>query len=211
MRTAAALLSSLLIAGCSAFGIRSGTEEPDYQVAGRISDGIEIRRYGQRLAAETSVAEGSEETARNAAFRRLFDYISGANTTNADIAMTAPVQVEAEGTAIAMTTPVQTARSEADAYVMRFFLPATMSMRTAPKPADARIRLVEVPGQTMAVLRFSGSRSASAVAKQRARLLASLESSNWQAKGEVVDWFYDPPWTIPFLRRNEVAVPVTAP
>lgn len=45
-------------------------------------DGVEIRHYGPRLAAETTV-EASEERARNEGFRRLARYIFGANHRDA--------------------------------------------------------------------------------------------------------------------------------
>jgi len=60
----------------------------------------------------------------------------------------------------------------------------------------------------MAVLRFTGLRGADAIAARQAELLERLESTAWKPIGPPLTWFYDPPWTIPFLRRNEVAVPV---
>ena len=65
-----------------------------------------------------------------------------------------------------------------------------------------------VPAETWAVLRFTGVGSVRAVDARRAELLAGLDDSGWTARGEVVSWFYDPPWTLPALRRNEVAVRV---
>jgi len=105
-----------------------------------------------------------------------------------------------------MTAPV--AQSAApDGHVIRFFLPA--ALREPPAPNDPRVSIVTVPAETLAVLRFTGSTAPEAVAGARARLLAALATGPWQAMGEPVAWFYDPPWTIPALRRNEVAVPVT--
>jgi hypothetical protein len=75
-------------------------------------------------------------------------------------------------------------------------------------PNDPAVRLVEVPGETMAVLRFTGDRGAAAVAARQAELLRGLAGTAWAPQGEPVAWFYDPPWTLPWLRRNEVAVPV---
>jgi len=117
--------------------------------------------------------------------------------------MTAPVAQQ--GQRIAMTAPVAQAES-AEGHVIRFFLPA--ALRDPPAPLDGRVRIAEVPGGTVAVLRFSGLPSPSRVAEARTRLLAALLGTRWAAAGEPAAWFYDPPWTVPALRRNEVAVPV---
>jgi hypothetical protein len=206
-----ALLSSLLLAGCSVFGVRSGTEEPPYELVARIGDDIEIRRYAPRLAAEAEVEAASEEAGRNAAFRPLFDYISGANRGAEKIAMTAPVAIDdAGGRKIAMTAPVATAPSGDGRYAMRFFLPASLTPQTAPQPTDPRVRVIEVPAELLAVLRFSGGASTSALDRRKAELLARLQGSDWRPAGDPISYLYDPPWTLPFLRRNEVAVPVAA-
>lgn len=87
---------------------------------------------------------------------------------------------------------------------MQFFLPARYSAASAPRPQDARIRLVELPEETLAVLRFSGRATSERVERYRNQLLGAVEAS-----GEPVLFVYDPPFTIPFLRRNEVAVQVS--
>jgi len=203
-RRVAALLSSLALAGCSVIGVREGTEEPRFSVAGRVGE-IEIRQYGPRIAAETTL-EGDEDSARSAGFRRIAGYIFGANKQSAKIAMTAPVAQSSE--TIAMTAPVAQSRDAQGQWVVRFFMPSSYTLATLPVPDDGRVRLVEVPGETMAVLRFTGVASISAVSAKREALLAALKPSAWQPTGVPVAWYYDPPWTIPFLRRNEVAVPV---
>jgi hypothetical protein len=190
-------------AGGSIVGIRSGTEEPAYTVEREI-DGVEIRRYGPRIAAETSVAT-DEEAARNEGFRRLARYIFGGNSASDKIAMTAPV-AQQQSEKIAMTAPVATQRGSADDWVIRFFMPSQYTMDTLPKPKDDRVRLVEVPGETVAVLRYNGSYGPDAVATRTTQLLETLHRNNIEAVGEPLSWFYDPPWTVPFRRRNEVVV-----
>ena len=196
-----AAASVLLLGACSVVGVRSGTEEPAYETLGTEA-GIEIRRYAARLAAETTV-EAAEMAARSEGFSRLAGYIFGGNAGASRIAMTAPVAQA--GTRIAMTAPVAQA-SGAESQVIRFFLPA--ALRDPPVPKDARVRIVEVPGETVAIYRFTGSIAPEAIAAARAHLLATLPATTWVAAGEPVTWFYDPPWTIPALRRNEIAVPV---
>jgi hypothetical protein len=204
--------SALLLGACTVVGVRSGTEEPAFENLGTEA-GLELRRYGPRLAAETLV-EANETAARSEGFSRLAGYIFGGNAGAARIAMTAPVaqqgardggRQQAQGTRIAMTAPVAQ-EAAGEGHAIRFFLPA--ALRDPPAPNDARVRIVEVPGETVAVFRFTGGTDPDSVAAARARLLAPLPRTSWVAAGEPIAWFYDPPWTIPALRRNEVAVPV---
>lgn len=185
-------------------GIRSGTEEPMFVRETSVGD-IEIRRYGPRIAAQT-VVTGDEIEARNAGFRRIAGYIFGGNHRKTKIAMTAPVAQQTEK--IAMTAPVAQSRGSDGDSVIQFFMPSKWSMELLPEPDDERVELVEVPGETYAVLRFTGDRSPSAVAAKSDELLKALQASDFQPTGEPVAWFYDPPWTLPFRRRNEVAVVV---
>lgn len=199
-----AVLSTLALGACSVFGVRDGTEEPKYAFVAKLSQ-VEIREYSPRIAAETTVA-GDEISARSEGFRKLAGYIFGANTGNAKVAMTAPVAQSSQ--TIAMTAPVSQDRDPSGRWVVRFFMPAKYTLDTLPVPSDSQVRLVGVPAQTMAVLRFSGSTGSAAVASRQAELLAALQATEWRPTGFPMSWFYDPPWTIPALRRNEVAVPV---
>jgi hypothetical protein len=208
LRKPAAALAAVLVAGCSVFGIRSGTEQPVYRVVERLGDDVEIRRYGPRTAAETVARGGTEQEQRGRAFGVLFDYISGANQAKGEIAMTAPVATEERSEKVAMTAPVATTPFEGDGLAMRFFLPDSYTLASAPEPTDPRVQLVEVPAQTLAVVRFSGSWDEAALAARERQLLRALEGSDWRANGTPFELFYDPPFALPFLRRNEVAVPV---
>lgn len=187
-------------------GIRSGAEQPPYTVVQQLGQG-EIRRYAPRVAAETTVS-GPEETARNEGFRRVAGYIFGANAQKVDVAMTAPVAQARASETIAMTAPVAQTRADAEGWVVQFFMPSKYTLDTLPTPNDPAVRLVSLPAQEFAVLRFTGSRNAKAIAEKSAALERDLAGSAWRASGTPTAWFYDPPWTVPFLRRNEVAVPV---
>lgn len=200
----ATLLTGASLAACSVVGIREA-EEPSFSVVERVG-AVEVRQYGPRIAAETAVA-GDELGARSAGFRRLAGYIFGDNRSRAEVAMTAPVAQEKE--TIAMTAPVAQVRDAAGPWLIRFFMPARYTMDTLPQPLDPAVRLVAVPGETVAVLRFSGSTAPDAVAAKQRKLLQALQGSAWQPDGATMAWFYDPPWTLPPFRRNEVAVPVT--
>ena len=188
-------------------GIRHGTEEPPFTVERRV-DNVEIRRYGSRIAAETTI-DADEEPARNEGFRRLARYIFGGNRSKTKIAMTAPV-AQQQSEKIAMTAPVATQRGAAGQWVVRFFMPSEYTLNTLPTPSDDRVRLVNVPAERVAVLQFSGLPSPAAVAAHTDQLLAALRANSIDVQEEPVGWFYDPPWTIPFRRRNEVAVSLAA-
>lgn len=205
----AGVTKQLIEAGGSIVGVRHGTEEPAYTVEQR-TDGVEIRRYGPRIAAETTVKAG-EEAARNKGFRRLAGYIFGGNHSGTKIAMTAPVAQQSgsgPGETIAMTAPVAQQPTGKDEWVIRFFMPADKTMESLPQPDNPDVRLVTVPAETVAVLRFTGSRSRNAIAAQTADLMRTLADAGFEPTGRPAAWFYDPPWTVPMLRRNEVAVPV---
>lgn len=198
--------AALLLGACSVFGVRSGTEEPRFEVIGRQGP-LEIRRYGPRLAAETLVTAEDEEAARREGFRRLAGFIFGGNRGQSRIAMTAPVAQAPGSERIAMTAPVS-ATAQAGGWTIRFFMPASATRETLPIPDDPRVTIVEAPAETLAVLRYSGIPSAAAAATQRAALLKALTTGPWQVSGEPFDWFYDPPWTLPPARRNEAVVAV---
>jgi hypothetical protein len=208
MKAIAAAMVSLTLAGCSAFGIRTGTEEPAFKLLA-MTDGLEIREYAPRIAVETLV-EGEADAVRNEGFRRLAGYIFGDNRSQAKIAMTAPVaQSGAEKSEkIAMTAPVAQDRDASGLWRLRFFAPSAMTLETMPVPNDARVAITQLPAQTYAVRRFTGDRSSEALAPQEKLLRASLANQPWTPDGDALAWFYDPPWTLAFLRRNEVAIPV---
>ncbi len=208
-----ALAAAIMTSACSTVGVRSGTEEPAFTEVARVGD-VEIRTYGERIAAQT-VVSGSSEAARNRGFQRLAGYIFGGNTSRSSIAMTAPVAQAADDPApgrsqsIAMTAPVAQGATGQDRWTIQFFMPSEYTLATLPVPRDPSVVLTVVPAETYAVLRFSGLGSARTVAEKQAELDVALTGSPWVSAGDPVVWFYDPPWTLPPLRRNEVAVRVS--
>ena len=200
------LLLAPLLAACSVAGIRTGTEEVGYEVVERPGD-LEIRRYPVRLLAEIQVRAADAKAARNEGFGPLAGYIFGANAPRERIGMTAPV-AQSGGERIGMTAPVMQ-QGEGGAWRIAFYMPARYDRASLPPPSDPRITVQEVPGETVAVLRFSGDTSPEAVDAARSRLAAQLGGTGWAPTGAGGAWFYDPPWTLPPLRRNEVWLPVT--
>jgi SOUL heme-binding protein len=172
-------------------GVRIGTEEPPHSVE-TLADHVQIRRYGPRITAEVTIP-GDEQRARSDGFRLLARYIFGANRADRRIAMTAPVAQKPEPTG---------------EWTIRFYLPAKWTMTALPEPDDRRVRLVQLPAETFAVLRFTGDRSPAAIAAHVDQLRETLWAYGFESVGTATAWFYDPPWTLPFRRRNEVAIPI---
>ena len=200
------IIGMALLPGCSVVGIRGGLEQPAYRVIDQAGP-AEIREYGPRLAAETTVTAADVQAGRGTAFRTLANYIFGGNKAKQSVAMTAPVEV-GRPQKIAMTAPVQTAARPGE-VTMAFFLPARFTLETAPQPNDPNVHLRRVPPETLAVLQFTGWPSATSINAEGKKLVQALAGTPWHPTGEPYALLYDPPWTIPFLRRNEVAVGVT--
>lgn len=207
MTSQMALLAGLLLFGVTAMSY----EQPDYTVV--YKDGnVEYRQYDPYLVSETIInqSEGYKD-AGNEGFRRLFRYITGANEGQSKIAMTSPVQQgasdEKSSEKIAMTTPVHQGAA-AEGWSVAFMLPAEYTLETAPQPTDPRVRVREVPGRLMAVLRFSGRWTERNFMKKQAALSEELTAQNVNIVGEMESAYYNAPFSLPFLRRNEVMVEV---
>jgi hypothetical protein len=209
MKTRATIVIFFLaLSSCSVVGIRDSFEQLPYTVVETINEHVEIRRYSSRVVAEVTVDAADPDKSNREAFGLLFAYISGDNAPNANIEMTGPVAMSRDGAKISMTTPVETAAVGGD-LTMRFFLPSSITEATAPRPIDSRVSIVTVPEQMVAALRYSGSRDVEQAAEKETELREALATSAWQPVGEAVSYYYDPPWTLPWFRRNESIVLVS--
>ncbi|MEO6186978.1 MAG: heme-binding protein [Steroidobacteraceae bacterium] len=166
-------------------------EEPAYRIVER-SGAFEIRDYESMTIAETLVREDFD-AAGNSAFRTLFGYISGKNESQQKIAMTAPVRQQAEPDG---------------GFRVGFVAPAHYSLQTAPKPADSRIVLRQLPPQRVAVMRYSGRWTEKNYREHEAALLAWLASRTLATAGPVVYARYNAPFVPWPMRRNEVLAPL---
>lgn len=201
----ASAVALMLNAGCSMVGI-SSVEEAGYRVLSK-EDKFELREYEPVVVVETSVDADFKE-AGNIAFRRLFGYISGDNESKQKVAMTAPVVAESgKGEEIEMTSPV-IGEPDGGKWRYQFVLPANYSIETAPVPLGEGVRVVAVPERTVAVLRFSGLVSKKDVDQQSEALSRWMMINDLNAASEPRWAGYNPPWTIPFLRRNEIMIDV---
>lgn len=200
------LLCTLLLLS-TLTGIAMATEEPSYRSILQQTP-FEIREYPALIAAEVTVS-GERSDAVNAGFRLLAGYIFGGNTRKQSIAMTAPViQNESPNEKIAMTAPVMQS-PDPSGWVIRFIMPASYTLDTLPTPNDPKVRLVPLPPKRLAVVRFSGLVDDNDVEQQTAVLRAFIAKQKLTAIGTPSLARYDPPWTLWFLRRNEVMLEVT--
>ena len=165
-------------------------EEPVYQVEKAWeAEQIEIRAYAPRIMAVTGMNEDSDS-----GFRVLAGYIFGGNAGEQKIAMTAPVQ--------------QTMAGEKE---MAFMMPAEYALKDLPQPEDQRVSFREAPAYTAAVIQFSGWASADKADENWQQLRRFLIAEGIDIIGEPTLNQYNPPWTLPFMRRNEIIVPVAFP
>ncbi len=202
-------LGWLLLLGLGS--VAMAVEEAPYTVVAQ--DGrFEVRDYPALFAAEVSVP-GDQDQAASAGFRLLAGYIFGGNRAQRRIAMTAPVVQSptpdpTAGVDIAMTAPVMQSADKPDSWVVRFILPTGYTLANLPVPNDPRVHLVALPGARYAVVRFSGLAYPGDVARQTDALRAFVAARHLQTVGAPVLARFNPPWTLWFLRRNEVMLPV---
>ena len=192
---AVALIAS---AGCAP------VSSPRYDLLSE-EEGYEIREYGGYIVAETTVP-GSYRDAMSAGFRILFDYISGNNASAQKIEMTAPV-LEERPVAIEMTAPVLQ-ETDSERHTVAFIAPEGYTLETIPVPKDPRVRIREVPAHKVAALRFGGWADAQKVRNRIGKLEKMLERDGRTVLSPFRSAQYNPPWTPPPFRRNEILVEI---
>ncbi len=186
------------------------TETPKYTVLKEDGD-FELRRYEPRIVAEVSV-DGDLDSASGKGFRILADYIFGNNR----VAPNASVTVAPEAsTKIAMTAPVslepisQTkALTGAREWRVEFTMPSEYTLATLPKPNNPSIRIREIPAKTYAAVRYSGMNTESRINEENQRLVEWVKRDGLVANGLPELARYNPPWTLPMFKRNEILIPV---
>lgn len=198
------LVASMLVATLASSAM--AVEEPAFRQVLR-EGAFELRDYPAGVAAEVTVA-GEQKEAANQGFRLLAAYIFGANKRRQSIAMTAPVAQQAVSEKIAMTAPVAQTQGAAGTWVVRFTMPSAYSLQTLPVPDDARVSLRTIEPARFAVLRFSGLAQPGDVDKNSDELRALVKSHRLHVIGPLSLAQYNPPWTLWFMRRNEVMVEV---
>jgi len=210
--------------GCSLFGVRT-EENPQYDVVQ--TDGkVEVRRYKPYVIARTTVS-GDYKKAQGEAFRILAAYIFGSNekkqklemtapvtqsksTESEKISMTAPVNISAAPSEkISMTAPVNI-QGQSGTWVMSFMMPSKYKIEDLPTPKDQRIEFAQVPGKLVATIRYSGYQNEKLNAKKASELTTWIaQHPKYKAVSLASFAGYDPPWTLPMFRRNEMWIEVS--
>jgi len=165
-------------------------EKADYRVIQK-SENFELREYTPSIVAETLV-KGDFEDAGSLAFRKLFKYISGENTSKDKIAMTSPVGQ----------------RSTKEGWAVSFMMPASYSIDTIPQPTDPRVVIREIPVYRAAVIHYSGRWTEKNYQEHLVLLQDWMGESKLQASGEPVWARYDSPFKPWFMRHNEILISV---
>jgi hypothetical protein len=202
MRRPVVILINVLLVTSIGWAAVAKVAEPKFALEVRDRE-FEVRRYEARVVAQTHVA-GDRKQAESEGFRRLAGYIFGGNKTRTKISMTEPVAQTAEARKIAMTAPVGQ-KSEGDrSWTVSFTMPEGETLATLPEPTDARVTLRDVAPARVGVVRFSGRWTDERFASHTELLRSWLSVRGLRPSGEVEVNRYDPPWTLWFMRRNEV-------
>jgi len=180
------------LSGCSMFG-HSDVEIAPYEVLER-EDALELRHYQRLVLATTTMPSGMNE--QREPFYKLFDYISGENESRKEISMTAPVFMD---------------QADDATESMSFVLPENFSIETAPLPKDPGVKLEEIVNFTVAAITFSGLLNQENINTHRIILEEWIARKGFEPRGAPKAAGYNPPFTIPALRRNEVLIPVIKP
>ncbi len=212
----------LLLLSISLFSpIAMAIEEPSYQVLA--SEGpFEIRRYAPMLVAETWM-DGDMDEASNKGFRLIASFIFGHNQRpesdqTSKIAMTAPVTIEPQSSPIATSAPM-TLEPQAGAggleavkrWRIHFVMPSAYTMASIPKPRNDAIQLREISAKTFVVHQYSWLNTHHRVQQKMQDTLQWAQHKSLQVIGTPQLARYDPPWTLPMFKRNEIMVEVAAP
>ncbi|MHB8057099.1 MAG: SOUL family heme-binding protein [Desulfuromonadaceae bacterium] len=201
------LITAILLLLLTGATTAMATEEAPYTVI-KTDDIFELREYAPQVLAEI-IVDGDLEGAGNKAFRPLFRYISGENKSRGKIAMTAPVSQEQTGEKISMTAPVSQ-QSVQGKWAVSFMMPASYTMENLPTPDDPNIKLRQVPARRVAAVRYSGFWSEKKFLRYKQELESWITVNNLKVIGEPVWARYNPPFTLWFLRRNEILIPIAS-
>ena len=184
------------------------TDEPDFNLILK-EDKFEIREYAPKIIAQVEVF-GDFDDASSKGFKILADYIFGNNTSTdgkARIEMTAPVEMEPLPQKIKMTKPVLTEGNDNN-WIVSFIMPNEFTLETLPKPNNKSIKILSLPKEKYAVIVFSGLVSESSYLEKEKLLNQFIKEKKLKSSGEIKIARYNPPWTLPFFRRNELMIKV---
>ena len=199
-----ALVGNIIFTGCSIMGIRN-SEAAAYTVILEY-DNIQIRQYQPVLLAETEISADYQRSG-GIGFKRLAGYIFGENIQKQKMPMTTPVYRQAVPENLAMTLPVFQQQS-GDKWRMSFVMPSGFELTTLPEPIDSQVKIKQQPAKKMACLRYSGRLDQDSINENSRILYDWLLQNHYRPISAPLSAAYDPPWTIPGLRRNEVHIEI---
>lgn len=186
--TAFGVSAAMIGAAQAEDGFYGKYETPRYEVL-RDLGGAELRRYAPHILAQVAV-QGDRRGALGRGFQVLAGYIFGGNDDGASVSMTSPVTQSADG----------------DIWTVTFMMPSEFSLDTLPAPNSAAVQFVQVPAQDMVAVLFSGRATTRALEAQTQALRDIAAAEGITTTGAPIYKFYDDPFTLPFARRNEVAL-----
>lgn len=196
--------STSLLTACTVFGVRN-SEEPKFTVL-QEEKYIQLRQYQEILIAQTQT-NGTYEESSSSGFNLLAGYIFGENQSQEKIEMTTPVLQKSQNEKISTTMPVYQ-QENSDTWTMTFVLPSKYTLETIPIPLNDKIEIKMVPAKKVATIQYSGFINSRKIKDNATKLLSWLENNEFTSLSEPYSAGYDPPWTIPFLRRNEVHIEI---
>jgi len=200
----ASIITLLILVGVLAGPVMSNVEKPKYEVI-QSKQNIEIRQYEPMIIAEVEV-DGKRKEAIGDGFRLLADYIFGNNNLEKNISMTAPVE-QKENQKIAMTAPVQQ-QLDGKSWRISFVMPSEYSIDSLPAPNNSRVHLKEILTKKFIAIEFSGMNSNENLAEHENQLMNYIQTNNIKIISSPIYAFYNAPWTLPFLRRNEIMIEI---
>ena len=180
------------------------TEEPEFILISQ-ENAIEVREYQPKIIARVEV-EGDFDDASSKGFKLLADYIFGNNLLNGEsqkISMTAPVEMTPLAEDIVMTSAIM--KSEANhKWQVNFVMPKEYTLDTLPRPNNEQVKIIEIPKEKYAVIVFSGLVRDSSYTEKAQLLNDFIKANNLTQLEAIKIARYNPPWTLPFFRRNEL-------
>jgi hypothetical protein len=175
-----------------------------YEVVSRLDREIEVRRYNPRVVARVEVS-GEEKNAAREGIQILTAYIYGKNKKHEPIELIAPVAIQ-HHTATTQSDEASDNGSAPTRMAVSFFMPRRFSLSNLPEPQDNRIKLVELPQERVAAIRFSGNWRPSNFAKHEQELRNCLEKKNMKPTASPINAYYNLPFIPAFMRHNEVLI-----
>ena len=194
------IVATILVGSLATGPIMSNVETPSYKVI-QSKGKIEIREFDPMVIAEVQVV-GRRKDAISSGFKLLADYIFGNNISQENINTTATIQQPASEK-IAMTAPVQQQLAN-DSWLVSFVMPSEYNLEDLPKPKNIEVKLKNVPVKRFVTIQFSGTSSDENLAKHKKLLVEFIKNNSISVTGTSKYAFYNPPWTLPLMRRNEV-------